>query len=290
MSQLTSIHYIKQVMQAHGVNFSKSLGQNFLIDSNIVNNIAEGAEIGPEDGVLEIGPGIGSLTEALLRRAKKVVSVEIDKTLWPILETHFGTAPHFTLIKGDVLDIDLKALISEHFGQCKQVKVVANLPYYITTPIIMRFLEGQVPISDLVVMIQKEVADRMSADKDNKVYGGLTVAVQFYAESKMLFKVPKTVFVPQPNVDSAVIRLKIRENPPVNLLDHDLFFKTVKAAFAQRRKTLLNTVTANMAIDKASFSAVCESLDISPGIRAENLSVGDFGRLANALYAFFHSK
>lgn len=290
MSQLTSIHYIKQVMQAHGVTFSKSLGQNFLIDSNIVNNIAEGADIGPNDGVLEIGPGIGSLTEALLKRAKKVVSVEIDKTLWPILRTHFDTAPHFKLVQADVLAVDLKQLIADEFADCEKVKVVANLPYYITTPIIMRFLEEQIPISDLVVMIQKEVADRMAADKDNKVYGGLTVAVQFYAESKMLFKVPKTVFVPQPNVDSAVIRLKIRPNPPVELLDHDLFFKTVKAAFAQRRKTLLNTVTANMAIDKASFTAVCESLDISPGIRAENLSVSDFGRLANALYAFFQSK
>ncbi len=290
MSQLTSIHYIKQVMHANGVNFSKSLGQNFLIDSNIVNNIADGALIGPNDGVLEIGPGIGSLTEALLHRAKKVVSVEIDKTLWPILETHFGGAPHFHLIKGDVLEIDLKALVLEHFSDCEQVKVVANLPYYITTPIMMRFLEEQIPISDMVVMIQKEVADRMSAGKDNKVYGGLTVAVQFYAQTKLLFKVPKTVFVPQPNVDSAVIRLSIRKEPPVHLESHETFFKTVKAAFAQRRKTLLNTITANMAIDKASFLEVCAKLHIEPSVRAENLSVEDFGRLSNALYAFFQSK
>jgi len=288
MSQLTSYHYIKTIMEANGVNFSKSLGQNFLIDSNIVNNIADGAGISPEDGVLEIGPGIGSLTEALLHRAKKVVSVEIDKTLWPILETHFQTAPHFKLIKQDVLKCDLRALIAEEFSECKNVKVVANLPYYITTPIIMKFLEEGIPVSDIIVMIQKEVADRMSADKDNKVYGGLSVAVQFYAVCKTLFKVPKTVFMPQPNVDSAVIRLEIRKEPPVELLSRDLFFKTVKAAFAQRRKTLLNTVTSNMEIDKVSFTAICDALEIPTSIRAENLSVADFGRLANALYGYFN--
>lgn len=277
-------------MQANGVNFSKSLGQNFLIDSNIVNNIADGADIGENDGVLEIGPGIGSLTEALLNRAKKVVSIEIDKTLWPILEAHFGTAPHFKLIKGDVLDLDLKALIAEEFSECENVKVVANLPYYITTPIIMKFLEDQIPISDLVVMIQKEVAERMSAGKDNKVYGSLSVAVQFYAQPKMLFKVPKTVFMPQPNVDSAVIRLQIRKEPPVLLDNHEMFFKTLKAAFAQRRKTLQNTVTSNLPIDKQSFAALCEANGISPTTRAENLSIEEFGRLSNALYAFFQSK
>ena len=154
----------------------------------------------------------------------------------------------------------------------------------------MRFLEEQIPITDMVVMIQKEVADRMSAGKDNKVYGGLTVAVQFYAESKLLFKVPKTVFVPQPNVDSAVIRLSIRKEPPVHLDNHEIFFKTVKAAFAQRRKTLLNTITSNMDIDKINFTRICGELEIETSVRAENLSVSDFGRLANALYAFFQSR
>lgn len=290
MSKLTSFHYIKTVMQANGVSFSKSLGQNFLTDSNVVNNIADGAEIGPEDGVLEIGPGIGSLTEALLLRAKKVVSVEIDKTLWPILEAHFETAPHFKLIKEDVLKLDLKALIAEEFSDCKQVKVVANLPYYITTPIIMKFLEEGIPVSDLIVMIQKEVADRMSAGKDNKVYGSLTVAVQFYAEPKLLFKVPKTVFTPQPNVDSAVIRLKIRKEPPVALVSDEVFFKTVKAAFAQRRKMLLNTITSNMPIDKVSFTAICEAIGIAPTTRAENLSIEQFGLLANAMAEHFSNQ
>ncbi|MCK8059228.1 MULTISPECIES: 16S rRNA (adenine(1518)-N(6)/adenine(1519)-N(6))-dimethyltransferase RsmA [unclassified Fusibacter] len=287
MSKLTSFHYIKSTMEQHGVNFSKSLGQNFLIDSNIVENIADGAQIGPNDGVLEIGPGIGSLTEALLNRAKKVVSVEIDRMLWPILESHFGSAPHFELIKEDVLKLDLKALIAEKFSECEKVKVVANLPYYITTPIIMKFLEDGIPVSDIVVMIQKEVADRMSADKDNKTYGSLSVAVQFYAEPSVLFKVPRTVFVPQPNVESSVIRLKIRENPPVDVVSREMFFKTVKASFAKRRKTLLNTVTSTMGIDKDAFKAICEKLAISPSIRAENLDIVAFGRLSNEIYDYF---
>jgi 16S rRNA (adenine1518-N6/adenine1519-N6)-dimethyltransferase len=274
-------------MEEHGVNFSKSLGQNFLIDSNIVENIADGAQVGPNDGVLEIGPGIGSLTEALLNRAKKVVSVEIDRSLWPILESHFGTAPHFELVKEDVLKLDLKALIAEKFAGCEKVKVVANLPYYITTPIIMKFLEEGIPVADIVVMIQKEVADRMCSGKDNKTYGSLSVAVQFYAEAKILFKVPRTVFVPQPNVESTVIRLSIRDTPLVDVVSRDMFFKTVKASFAHRRKTLLNTVTSTMGIDKVAFTAICEKLEISPSVRAENLDIVTFGRLSNEIYHYF---
>ncbi|PID79369.1 MAG: 16S rRNA (adenine(1518)-N(6)/adenine(1519)-N(6))-dimethyltransferase [Clostridiales bacterium] len=267
MSQLTSIKYIKQIMEMHGVNFSKSLGQNFLTDDNIVTKIADGADIGPEDGVLEIGPGIGSLTEKLLNRAKKVVSVEIDKALWPILEEHFSTAPHFELVKEDVLKLDLNALIAEKFADCQRVKVVANLPYYITTPIIMNFLEAGVAVSDIVVMIQREVADRINAVPRTKAYGSLSVSAQFYAAPQILFIVPKGVFVPQPKVDSAVIKLTVLERPRIALESNAVFFKTVKAAFAQRRKTLLNTLS-------------------SPTNRAEQLNVEDFGRLADEIYRF----
>lgn len=271
-------------MQRHGVNFSKSLGQNFLIDDNIVQKIADGAQIDAEDGVLEIGPGIGSLTEVLLNRAKKVVSVEIDKTLWPILEAHFSTAPHFKLIKNDILKTNIAELIATHFYDCKRVKVVANLPYYITTPIIMKFLEDKIAVSDIIVMIQREVAERMGAQKNCKAYGSLSVSVQFYATPQILFKVPKGVFVPQPNVDSAVIRLNLLREPPVKLLSDDWFFKVVKAAFGQRRKTLLNTLSSNLNIAKPAIEAACQAAAIDTKMRAEQLDIADFAKLANALY------
>lgn len=284
MSQLTSINYIKNTMQRHGVNFSKSLGQNFLIDDNIVQKIADGAQIGPTDGVLEIGPGIGSLTEALLNRAKKVVSVEIDKTLWPILEEHFSSAPHFELVKADILKTDIAALIATRFDNCERVKVVANLPYYITTPIIMKFLEDKIAVSDIIVMIQREVAERMGAQKNSKAYGSLSVSVQFYAAPQILFKVPKAVFVPQPNVDSAVIKLSLLSQPPVTLLSDDWFFKTVKAAFGQRRKTLLNALSSNLNIAKPVVEAACHIAGVDAKMRAEQLDIADFAKLANALY------
>ncbi len=286
MSQLTSIKYIKQIMEMHGVNFSKSLGQNFLTDDNVVTKIADGADIGPEDGVLEIGPGIGSLTEKLLDRAKKVVSVEIDKALWPILEEHFSTAPHFELVKEDVLKLDLNALIAEKFADCQRVKVVANLPYYITTPIIMNFLETGVAVSDIVVMIQREVADRINAVPRTKAYGSLSVSAQFYAAPQILFIVPKGVFVPQPKVDSAVIKLTVLEQPRIQLKSNAVFFKTVKAAFAQRRKTLLNALSSNLKIDKDDIRAICQRAAVNPSDRAEQLNVKDFGRLADEIYHF----
>ncbi len=286
MSKLTSINYIKQIMAMHGVSFSKSLGQNFLIDDNIVTKIAEGAEIDGADGVLEIGPGIGALTEKLLDRAKKVVSVEIDKTLWPILEDHFSTAPHFELIKKDVLKLDLNALIAEKFAGCKRVKVVANLPYYITTPIIMQFLEAGVAVSDIVVMIQREVAERINAKPHSKAYGALSVSAQFYANPEILFIVPKGVFMPPPKVDSAVIRLSVLAEPPLTLKSNQIFFKTVKAAFAQRRKTLLNTLSTNLNIDKAAIRSICQRAAIDVAARAEQLSAADFGRLADQVYHY----
>ncbi len=286
MSKLTSINYIKQIMAMHGVNFSKSLGQNFLTDDHIVTKIADGAAIGAEDGVLEIGPGIGSLTEKLLDRAKKVVSVEIDKTLWPILEEHFSTAPHFELVKGDILKLDLNALIAEKFSGCKRVKVVANLPYYITTPIIMNFLEAGIDVSDIVVMIQREVADRINAKPRSKAYGALSVTAQFYAEPQILFIVPKGVFVPQPKVDSAVIKLSVLEQPVLILKSNEVFFKTVKAAFAQRRKTLLNTLSANLNISKDDIRFICQRADIDVSARAEQLTSVEFGKLADQIYLF----
>ncbi len=286
MSKLTSINYIKQIMAMHGVNFSKSLGQNFLIDDNIVSKIADGAEIDAADGVLEIGPGIGALTEKLLNRAKKVVAVEIDQTLWPILETHFSTAPHFELVKGDILKLDLKALIAEHFADCRRVKVVANLPYYITTPIIMQFLESGIAVSDIVVMIQREVAARINAQPHSKAYGALSVSAQFYARPQILFIVPKGVFMPMPKVDSAVIKLTVLAEPLLDLQSNEIFFKTVKAAFAQRRKTLLNTLSANLKIDKKAIKVICQRAGVEAIARAEQLTAADFGRLADAIFEF----
>lgn len=286
MSKLTSINYIKQTMADQGVHFSKSLGQNFLTDDHIIDKIVSSGDIAPDDGVIEIGPGIGSLTEGLLNRAKKVVSIEIDKTLYPILEAHFGTAPHFKLIKEDVLKLDLDALIKEEFSECKRVKVVANLPYYITTPIIMHLLEQKIAITDIVVMIQKEVADRLTASHGNKSYGALTVSAQFYADIMMCFKVPRGVFIPQPNVDSAVIKLTIRKVPPVELISDSVFFEVIKAAFAQRRKTLLNTLSHNLKLDKNIIDIALTSVDIKTNMRAEQLSIDAFGKMANALSAY----
>lgn len=283
MLKLTSPSTIKYIMGKYGFRFSKSLGQNFLIDEHTVDYIVSGAEIGPEDYVLEIGPGIGVMTQAMAQEAKKVVAIEIDNALIPVLKETLEGLDNVEVIHADVLNVDLKALIAEKF-EGKRPKVVANLPYYVTTPIIMMLLEEQIPVSDIVVMIQKEVAERISAKPSTKAYGALSVATQYYSEPRIIAKVPRTVFMPQPNVDSIVIRMTIRQEPPVVLDEPAVFFKTVKAAFGQRRKTLHNALSAGgIGSSKADTLEILNSAGIDPGRRGETLSIEEFALLANTV-------
>ena len=273
--------YVKDILHEHGFKFSKGLGQNFLIDGNIVRGIASSAEITKDDYVLEIGPGIGTLTEELALNAKKVVSVEIDRELLPILDITLEKYDNVEIVHGDILKIDIDELIDEKLGG-GPVKVVANLPYYVTTPIIARLIEGGHNIESITVMIQKEVADRIVADKDNKQYGSLSVFVNFYSEPEIVLDVPRTVFIPQPNVDSAVIRLKLKDD--LLDVDQDIFFRLVKSAFGKRRKTILNSMSSGqLTIEKPVLKEILEDLDIRENNRAENLSIEDFARIANRI-------
>ncbi len=283
MAKLTSSSYLNDLMNVHNLSFKKSLGQNFLIDANITSNIVTGAGVSASDGVLEIGAGAGSLTEVLLEHAGKVVSVEIDERFWGLLENNFGDNPNFTLVKSDVLKLDLKALLADEFADCETIKVVANLPYYITTPIIMQLLEQRLPLQSITVMVQKEVAERLAASPNTKAYGALTVSAQFYADIEQLFIVSKNCFMPSPAVDSAVIKLNLRPHG-LDLKSDDVFFATVKAAFNQRRKTILNSLTHNLKLDKEDLEKVLLSIGIEPKKRAENLSASDFGELSNLIY------
>lgn len=283
MLKLTSPSTIKYIMGKYGFRFSKSLGQNFLIDEHTVEHIVDGAEVTEDDYVLEIGPGIGVMTQAMALRAKKVVAIEIDSDLIPVLKETLEPHDNVEVIHADVLDLDLKALIKEKFGDHRP-KVVANLPYYVTTPIIMMLLEEQIPVSDIVVMIQKEVAERISAKPSTKAYGALSVATQYYSEPRIIAKVPRTVFMPQPNVDSIVIRMTIRENPPVELQNPELFFKVVKAAFGQRRKTLHNALHAGgFGSNKDETAKMLLAGGIEPSRRGETLSIEEFATLSNTI-------
>lgn len=285
MERLTSPKRIKQIMENHGFRFSKSLGQNFIIDDSVIERIVLGAGVTSDDMVLEIGPGIGVMTDALCEVAKKVVSVEIDSALIPVLKETVGHHEHLKVIHSDVLKVDLMTLVREEFGTIKP-KLVANLPYYVTTPIIMKFLEERIPVSDLVIMIQKEVADRIMASPGTKAYGSLSVAVQYFTEPSIVTKVSRGAFMPQPNVDSTVIRLKVRETPPV-ILDHEkTFFLTVKDAFGKRRKTLLNALTSgHLGLTKDQARLALSKANIEEGLRGEALSIDDFAKLSNAVYA-----
>lgn len=282
--KLTSPSTITYIQKKYDFKFSKSLGQNFIVNEGIIEDIVDGADIGPEDCVLEVGPGIGVLTEAMAQRADKVVAIELDSSLLPVLDEMLEHCDNVKVIHGDVLKVDLKKIIAEEFGGRKP-KVVANLPYYVTTPIIMKFLEEHIPVTDLVVMIQKEVAQRMMAAPNSKVYGALSVAVQYYSDPSIAVNVPTHVFIPQPKVESAVIRLTIKENPPVELKDHKLFFGLVKDAFGKRRKTLLNSLSSGLLhLDKNLVLNALQSAGIDPKRRAETLSIEEFASLANTVY------
>lgn len=274
----------REIIARHGFTFRKSLGQNFLVDANVLRRIVEAAELDPSKGALEIGPGIGALTERLAGAAGKVAAIELDGRLIPILEELLGPCGNVEIVHGDALKLDLKRLIAERFAGFERVSVVANLPYYVTTPILMKLLEERLPLEFIVVMVQKEVAERMTAPPGGKEYGSLSVAVRYFAEPEIICTVPRTVFVPLPNVDSAVVRLRLRSRPPVDVSDEALFFRVVHAAFARRRKTLANNLTALLGKERrqeaAALPAAC---GIDPGRRGETLSLGEFAALANKL-------
>jgi 16S rRNA (adenine1518-N6/adenine1519-N6)-dimethyltransferase len=277
----------KAIIKANGLVLKKSLGQNFLTDSNILHHIVAAAELDKSKGALEIGPGIGALTQPLAEAAGTVVAVEIDQRLIPILADTMSPYPNARIVHGDVLKLNLRELWAEHFGECSQVSVVANLPYYITTPIIMKLLEDKLPVENIVVMIQREVAERMSAKPGTKAYGSLSIAVQYYCVPEIVRIVPPTVFVPQPNVDSAVIRLKLRDKPAVETDDESFLFEVIQASFVQRRKTISNNLLAAFFSKerKADLEAVLASCGIDPVRRGETLTLEEFARLSSALAA-----
>jgi 16S rRNA (adenine1518-N6/adenine1519-N6)-dimethyltransferase len=281
----------KEILGKYGFSFKKSLGQNFLIDPNILRNITEHAGLTKDTAAIEIGPGIGALTEHLARTSGKVVAFEIDQRLIPILGDTLSPYENVKIINKDVLEADVKSIIQEELEGFEDIMVVANLPYYVTTPIILKLLMERLPIRGICVMLQKEVGDRISAKPGTKEYGSLSIAIQYYTEAEMVMTVPKTVFMPQPNVDSAVIRLTKREKPPVNVIDEDFFFTVTRSSFAQRRKTILNNLTSQLPDGKEKKEFILEALskaEVEPARRGETLSIQEFGALSDALYPHFH--
>lgn len=278
----------KEILKAHGFTFKKSLGQNFLTEPNILRKIVAAAEITKETNVIEVGPGIGALTEHLGQNANQVLAFEIDDRLIPVLADTLSPYPNIKVIHQDVLKADLAAIIKQEFKEDLPIKVVANLPYYITTPIMMHFLESGIEIAEMVVMMQKEVADRISAKPGTKAYGSLSIAVQYYMEAQLAFIVPKTVFVPQPNVDSAILKLTKREKPAVDVTSETEFFKLTKASFQLRRKTLWNNLQNNYGKTpeiKEWLTNSLETAGIDPTRRGETLSLAEFAALSNAMEA-----
>lgn len=280
--KLYSPRIMKDILDRHGFEFSKSLGQNFLIDGNIINKIVDAAGIDENTGVIEIGPGFGTLTQGLCKKAKKVVAIEIDTSLEPV---HHDTLNYDNLkiIYNDFMKIDVNKLIEEEFGGLK-VKLVANLPYYITTPIIMKVLEEKINIQGITVMVQKEVAQRLSAKPGTKEYGAISLAVDYRADAKISLIVPSTVFMPRPKVDSAVITIDILDKPRVEVQNEKQLFSVIRAAFGQRRKTIQNSLSSNLDIDKQDIKNALEEAGISPTIRAEKLTVFDFAKIAEKIY------
>lgn len=275
----------RDVMRQYQFTLRKSLGQNFLIDENILAKIVDAANITKDSFVMEIGPGVGALTQLLSEKAKKVIAIEIDERLKPILSETLQGHDNVALYFNDVLKTDLRQVIAKECPEDAPITVVANLPYYVTTPILMKLLTGDLPIRTIVVMIQKEVAGRLEAHPGEKSYGSLSIAVQYIAEPKIVMTVPKTVFVPQPNVDSAVIRLDVRAGKKVHVRDEAFFFKVVRASFAQRRKTLINNLMNNL-FSKKQKAIILEKLQaagIDPSRRGETLSIEEFARLSEAL-------
>ena len=283
MAYLGTPSATKEIINKYSFAFQKKFGQNFLIDSNVLESIIRGAEITKDDFVLEIGPGIGTMTQYLCEAARQVVAVEIDKMLIPILEDTLSEYDNVEVINQDVLKVDIKSLADEK-NNGKPIKVVANLPYYITTPIIMGLFESGVPIDSITIMVQKEVADRMQTGPGSKDYGALSLAVQYYATAKVILNVSATCFMPRPNVDSAVIKLTRHKEPTVNVADEKLMFKIIRASFNQRRKTLVNGLknSPELSFSKEQIVKAIEKIGKPETIRGEAFTLEEFAELANA--------
>lgn len=276
----------KSILERHGFTFKKSFGQNFLTDTNILQKIVDTAEIDREVNVIEIGPGIGALTEFLAERAAEVMAFEIDDRLIPILADTLRDFDNVTVVNQDILKADLATQIKHFKNPDLPIKVVANLPYYITTPILMHLIESGIPFSEFVVMMQKEVADRISAEPKTKAYGSLSIAVQYYMTAKVAFIVPRTVFVPAPNVDSAILKMTRRDQPLVPVRDESALFRVAKASFLHRRKTLWNNLVGHFGKDEETKEKLEQALEmaaISANSRGEALSIADFARLTDSL-------
>lgn len=280
--RLSSHSATMDVVRKHDFKFTKSLGQNFLIDDNIIDKIVEGSHVGAGDKIIEVGPGIGTLTRELASKADKLMAIEIDRNLIPILEDTLSDYDNVKVVNEDIIKADIKTLIDENLDG-GPVKLIANLPYYITTPIIMRFLEENINVTDIVVMVQKEVAERMNANPGGKDFGALSVAVQYYCDTEIISKVPRHLFVPQPNVDSIVIALRVRSERKYKVDNEELFFKTVKAAFGQRRKTLLNSLSSMGVLPKDKISLALSNSNIDEKRRGETLSLDEFATLSNSI-------
>ncbi|BAM22798.1 16S rRNA (adenine(1518)-N(6)/adenine(1519)-N(6))-dimethyltransferase RsmA [Streptococcus intermedius] len=277
----------RAVLERHGFTFKKSFGQNFLTDTNILQKIVDTAEIDENVNVIEIGPGIGALTEFLAENAAEVMAFEIDERLIPILADTLRDFENVKIINEDILKSDLQARIKEFTNPELPIKVVANLPYYITTPILMRLIESGISFSEFVVMMQREVADRISAQPNSKSYGSLSIAVQYYMTAKVAFIVPRGVFVPAPNVDSAILKMTRRDKPAVEVEDESFFFKVSKVSFTHRRKTLWNNLTSYFGKTdevKTKLEAALSNAELSPSVRGEALALQEFARLADSLY------
>lgn len=274
------------IMKKYNIKANKSLGQNFLIDDNVVEGIVDAGNISNEDLVIEIGPGLGTLTKPLLERAGKVISIELDKRMVKILEDRFSLYNNFELIQKDVLKVDLKELIERNKkeGHLKNAKIVANLPYYITTPIIMKLLEEELDLDSITVMIQKEVADRLIAIPGDKETGAITYSIYYYSEAEAILEVPNDSFIPEPEVTSKVIKLNIRKNPPIDVRNKEVMFRIIKCAFMQRRKTLLNALTnAKVFINKEEGIRILNKLNLDENVRAEKLKIEDFAKITNII-------
>jgi 16S rRNA (adenine1518-N6/adenine1519-N6)-dimethyltransferase len=279
----------KALLNHYGFSFKKSLGQNFLIDVNIIHNIMDASDIDENTGIIEVGPGMGSLTEQLAKNAKKVIAFEIDQRLIPVLNETMAPYQNVTIVNEDILKADIAHYVTEALADCEKILVVANLPYYITTPILLNLMQQKLPIDGYVVMMQKEVGERLNAEVGTKAYGSLSIVAQYYTETSKVLTVPKTVFLPPPNVDSIVVKLMKRDQPIVEVEDEDKFFKMSKAAFGQRRKTINNNYQSLFTNGKENKQIILdwlESSNIDPRRRGETLSIKEFAHLYNELKNF----
>lgn len=280
---LYDINTVKRILARHGFKFSKALGQNFLINPTVCPAMADSLNADSSTGVIEIGAGVGVLTRELCRVAKKVVCIELDKRLLPVLDETLCQCDNLKIINDDALKADLKKIINDEFSDCRHIKVCANLPYYITSPVIMKLLEEELPVEEIVVMVQKEAGERICARVGTRQAGALTAAVNYYAQSEILFDVMRDSFIPSPNVDSVVIKLTLRKSDPFEIKDKRKFFTVVKCAFSQRRKTALNSISATMGIPKSALSDAFEKAEIDLSARAEELSMEDFKKIAELI-------